>query len=258
MTRGKAALAISQGISVWLLEAPDGFGDAGFHAHHAIQITAALSGSLRLATQDIACEGPVLAVRAGADHRLDAHGLLAFIFVEPESRAGRALTQSLFHAADIVALPEAIRALLAPASDGLLERADRAAMLALGEAVIRQMEPGLAAAEPDPRIRRIIDNAVALLDQPLSLKQAAEGIYLSESRLRHLFVEQTGLPFKTYLLWLRLMRALDIYSAGQSLTEAAHMAGFSDSAHLSRIFRRTFGLPATTLTRIQPLRSSPG
>ncbi len=258
MTRGRAALAISQGVSVWLLEAPDGFGEAGFHAHHAIQITASLSGSLTLATREHSRSGTVLAVRAGAAHRLEAHGLLAFVFVEPESRIGRALTQSLFGTADIVPLPDEVRAVFAPDAEHLLERADRPAMLARGEAAIRLMEPGLPAVEPDPRIRRILDTATARLDQPLSLKQAAEGIYLSESRLRHLFVEQTGLPFKTYLLWLRLVRALDLYSEGQSLTEAAHLAGFSDSAHLSRIFRRTFGLPATTLTRIQPLRSSAG
>ena len=71
-----------------------------------------------------------------------------------------------------------------------------------------------------------------------------------ESRLRHLFVEQTGLAFKTYVLWLRLVRALRSYAEGCSLTEAAHAAGFADSAHFSRVFKRTFGLPATTLARI--------
>lgn len=99
-------------------------------------------------------------------------------------------------------------------------------------------------------MQRILEHAAAHLDEPLSLTKAAQGIYLSPSRLRHLFVEQTGLPFKTYLLWLRLVRAVQVYSEGKSLTEAAHLAGFSDSAHFSRIFRRTFGLPASTLTRV--------
>ena len=52
------------------------------------------------------------------------------------------------------------------------------------------------------------------------------------------------------MLWRRLIRALEVYAGGQSLTEAAHMAGFSDSAHFSRVFKRFFGLPATTLTRL--------
>ena len=104
---------------------------------------------------------------------------------------------------------------------------------------------------PDERIQRIIDYASHNLEEQLSLEQASRGIHLSPSRLRHLFVEQTGLAFKTYLLWLRLVKAVETYSdEGCSLTEAAHLAGFSDSAHFSRVFRRTFGLPATTLTRI--------
>ena len=112
------------------------------------------------------------------------------------------------------------------------------------------MAPFHEAPLPDARVQRIIDHAAAHLDEPLTLASASHGIHLSPSRLRHLFVEQTGLAFKTYLLWLRLVRAVHLYSEGQSLTEAAHGAGFSDSAHFSRIFKRTFGLPATTLARL--------
>jgi AraC family transcriptional regulator len=43
---------------------------------------------------------------------------------------------------------------------------------------------------------------------------------------------------------LRIERAVQLYAGGRSLTEAAHQAGFADSAHFSRTFRRTFGLPA--------------
>jgi AraC-like DNA-binding protein len=60
-------------------------------------------------------------------------------------------------------------------------------------------------------------------------------------------VESTGLPFRTYLLWLRLSKALELFSEGVSLTDAAHGAGFSDSSHLSRTFRRLFGIAADSL-----------
>jgi len=60
-------------------------------------------------------------------------------------------------------------------------------------------------------------------------------------------VEQTGLSFRSYLLWLRITKALGIISEGRTLTEAAHVAGFADSAHFSRTFRRMFGIPAAAL-----------
>jgi AraC-like DNA-binding protein len=93
----------------------------------------------------------------------------------------------------------------------------------------------------------MIDFARARLDEPLSLTRVARHVNLSPSRASHLFVEQVGLPLKTYILWLRLQKAVQRYSEGATLTDAAHGAGFADSAHLSRTFRRMFGLPATAL-----------
>jgi len=198
-------------------------------------------------------------VKADEQHRFEAHGLLAFLFIEPESEMGRALTASLFRERPLVALDlSRTGALFTPFADTFDDGLDNDALLRLGRAIVEQLVPGTQGRLPDLRIQKIIDYAAAHLEEPLSLERASQGIYLSPSRLRHLFVEQTGLAFKTYVLWLRLVRAVQAYSEGSSLTEAAHQAGFSDSAHFSRIFRRTFGLPATTLTRIQPFRSSSG
>ena len=104
--------------------------------------------------------------------------------------------------------------------------------------------------EPDPRIRKVIAWAAAQIEEPVGLSDAVAVSGLSASRLRHLFVEQTGLPFRTYLLWLRLTRAVERFAAGASLTEAAHDAGFSDSAHLSRTFRRMFGVAPANLRMV--------
>lgn len=43
------------------------------------------------------------------------------------------------------------------------------------------------------------------------------------------------------------MRAVEQLAGGKRLTEAAHHAGFADSAHFSRTFQRMFGLPAASL-----------
>jgi AraC-like DNA-binding protein len=250
MTRGRAKLAISQGLSVWVLDVPDGFDEAGFHAHHAIQVTIALSGELMLADERREYAGRAVAVAADARHRIEARGVIGFVFVEPESRLGRSLSARLFAGAPLAVIDDAefltAAARLADAFDG----PSRDDLLAIGEAAIASLVPLPDAAAPDPRIDRIIEYAAAHPDRPLAETAAATGVHLSPSRLRHLFVEHTGLAFKTYLLWRRLVRALDVYSQGLSLTEAAHAAGFADSAHFSRAFKRTFGAPATTLTRL--------
>jgi AraC-like DNA-binding protein len=42
-------------------------------------------------------------------------------------------------------------------------------------------------------------------------------------------------------------------AGGETLTGAAAAAGFSDSAHLSRTFRRAFGLPPSALLNMRSL-----
>ena len=244
-------MAMGQGVSVWVLDAPSGLGAAEYHAHHAIQITVALDGQLALATEGFELCAAAMAVKADSLHRIEASGLLAFVFVEPESRSGRALSEVLFRERPLVELsqPDVTR-MLAPLKDTFAARLTNAHLLAAGRSVVDGLAPSTPARLPDPRIQRIIEYATAHLHEPMSLASAAHGVHLSPSRLRHLFVEHTGVAFKTYLLWLRLIRAVQLYSEGtSSLTDAAHEAGFADSAHFSRIFKRTFGSPATTLRR---------
>ena len=100
----------------------------------------------------------------------------------------------------------------------------------------------------DERVSKVIAWANAQLTTPIRLADAAAVAGLSPDRLRHVFVKHTGLPFRTYVLWLRLLKALEAFSHGESLTTAAHQAGFADSAHLSRTFRRTFGVAAAELS----------
>ena len=250
MTRGRAKLAMGDGLAAWVLEAPDGFGDAGFHTHHAIQLTLSFSGSLSLTSSGETITGKQIVVATDTLHKFAADGLLGFIFVEPEGRAGRAL-MAMLGDRPMAELDDGRFALAAePLCKAFDAPLDSAAMLATAERAVAILAGEAEPALPDERIRRVI--AQAMSNPELSLDGAAEaaGVYLSPDRLRHLFVEQTGLAFKTYMLWQRLVRALEVYAEGKSLTEAAHAAGFSDSAHYSRVFRRFFGLPATTLTRV--------
>ena len=83
--------------------------------------------------------------------------------------------------------------------------------------------------------------------EDLSLKTVSALAGLSPSRFMHAFTESVGVPLRPYILWLRLQRAACDLIHGVTATEAAHTAGFSDAAHLTRTFRRMLGVTPTQL-----------
>ena len=229
------------------------------HAHYAIQIAFGSVPGIRFRTGEgepwTEYGGAIIASRQ--PHSMDATHVSpnAVLFVEPETREGRALAER--HLRDgITQVPNDVLVDLVPALfavwDGARQgRHTERDVADAARRIVQALTGGvLPSVTSDERILRAIAYIRTNLDRPLTLDEVAGEACLSPGRFRHLFVEQTGLAFKTYLLWLRLMHAVRIYSeTSGSLTEAAHSAGFADSAHFSRVFKRTFGSPATTLPR---------
>ncbi len=254
-TKAFGRMVFWEGAGLWVLGIRPGdapYPKTAFHAHHAVQVTLALDGTFTLEGREHHAAGAVAAaVAPDVEHAFEAHGAaVAHLFVDPDGHAGRELRRTLFSSADVVPLAsERLGALRAQLHAGLQgRRRTDESFIELGRALLGQLAPGSERDErPEVRVRRMSAWAAARLDAPVSLADAAAHVGLSTGRARHLFVEQTGLPFRTYLLWLRLMRAVELFSAGSSLTDAAHGAGFSDSSHLSRTFRRMFGVAADSL-----------
>lgn len=241
-----------EGASLWIFSAAPGeqYPRTDLHAHHVIQLTLALTGKVELAGGPGTASGVALAVAPDVPHTFQGTGFVAHLFVDPDGQAGRAIVKKLFAKAPIAPIPRALlgdlpeRLRSAYEARGRTDDEIRAAAKAIIARVAGEDPRGVRV---DPRITKLITWVGARLDQAVSLGDVAAVIGLSEGRTRHLFVEQTGLSFRTYLLWLRLVRAVELFAAGSSLTEAAHGAGFADSAHLSRTFRRMFGIAAASL-----------
>ncbi len=249
---GRGRILIWEGASLWLMEAlpePDGsIKSTAAHAHHAIQVTLSLGGHFELRTQDRTVPGDAV-VAPDVEHVFEAMGPVAILFVEPESRAGRAITAAMFSDAKLTPLaPDVLGDLtLRLGEAGRRAPVSEAALEDIARQMVQRLAGRVLASLPDMRVRKMMDQVAARLDTGITLAAAAKAVGLSAGRARHLFVEQTGLSFRSYILWLRMTKAVGIMSAGRSLTEAAHEAGFADSAHFSRTFRRMFGLPAAAL-----------
>ena len=228
------------------------------HAHYAIQIAFGLEPGIRFRTNEheewTEYGGAIIPSRQ--PHSMDATRVSAnvVIFVEPETREGRALTE-LYLRDGIAHLPDA---LLADAASALFAtwraRSSAQSITDAARSVVRALTGGV---EPsvvsDKRILRAVAYVNSHLDAPLTLDDVAAEAFLSPSRFRHLFVEQTGMALRPYILWRRFLRVWELLMAGESLTSAAHAAGFADAAHLTRTSRRMFGFPPSALQMLGPL-----
>jgi AraC-like DNA-binding protein len=217
------------------------------HAHHAIQIAVGFDGPVefrRNSSENWKAFPHGALIRPGAAHEFRAPGQrIANFLYEPETPIGRALLER-FPEGDIVPLDTEVVALAAAFDDD----ADDDAIV--GESL--EFLARLAGTErpersTDPRIGRVVDWIARHVDEPLSLGDAANVAGLSDGRFRHLFVQETGVAFRPYVLWTRLNRALELGFSGTSWTEAAHATNFADSAHLTRTCRRMYGLFPTSL-----------
>ncbi|NOT58456.1 MAG: helix-turn-helix transcriptional regulator [Deltaproteobacteria bacterium] len=222
------------------------------HAHHAAQICVALTGTFRLRSGHNASwfRSRSIIIPADHAHQLDGEGgVLSLLFLDPEAVETRALMQQ--QGAEVRTIPEpTLRRLLPPLRRCWREQWDNHESEILCRRFIQILIfPGNVPRPLDPRITQAVQLFRANTDRRMTIAEAAAAVALSPSRLAHLFRAHMGLAVRRYLLWLRLAEALQKITCGVSLTVAAHAAGFADSAHLSRTFRRMFGLVPSMLSR---------
>jgi AraC family transcriptional regulator len=222
------------------------------HSHYAIQIAFGSAHGIRFRAdeRDEWTEYGAAIIPSRQPHMMDSTRVpfSAVIFIEPETHVGHALTeQYLGHG--IAALTGAAFVAAAPALFAVWQqhRNSNETVRTLQDVVGALTDGMRARVVSDERILRAVAYIKSHLDAHLTLEQVAGEACLSPSRFRHLFVEQTGTALRPYVLWRRFLLAWEIVMRGESLSAAAHAAGFADAAHLTRTSHRMFGFPPSAL-----------
>jgi AraC-like DNA-binding protein len=213
------------------------------HRHHCLQLMMTMRGSLLVRGRENRwrrCDA--VFVRPDVLHEIDARGGGVLIgFIDAESDMGAALCDRI---KDEIACVPARRVARWRAMLGPTPNEAR-----ITRWLTRSFRYRRAGKAMHPGVRRVLNHLReqhAVLDDP-SLKTLADIAGLSPSRFMHAFTEAVGVPVRPYVLWLRLQRAACELGWGTSVTTAAHRAGFSDGAHLTRTFRRMLGLTPSDL-----------
>ena len=166
------------------------------------------------------------------------------VYIDPETPGGRSIVPPA--GAGIGPLPGAVAAALHERAAGAEAGHDAAVYAAVSQCLA--LTP-LQQRRLDPRVARALDIARRSPQRFASVASLAASVGLSPRRFRELFAHDTGTGCRRLLLWLRLYTALRGLAQHNTLTEAAHAAGFADSAHLSRTFRRMFGITPSAVSR---------
>ena len=221
------------------------------HTHHAIQLTIGIDDVVAIQGGDGEWRTRRgIIVRPDVVHSLQVDDVaVAMLFIDPEAPAGLWLRAALRE--DITVVPEARLETTVTELRTLYERPFEA--LEVG-ALVRQCVQALSFGLPprrrlDPRVSRVLERIRGSEELRISLESAAASAFLSPSRFAHLFKQQVGLPFRRYMLWRKLTRAMLAIGREGTITAAAHASDFADAAHLTRTFYQMFGMPPSVMMR---------
>lgn len=208
---------------------------AASHRHHAAQIAFGLDGPVAYETPRTGLRrADMLVIPPDTPHAHPSFGAAAVLYLEPESIEWERFPGRGDGTLTAIPLDRSLRAVARSAAGGDEGAAQSLVDRMTGKPLPRSPSHDALVSETCDLIRRGLDG-------PMTLSGLAKAIHRSPSRLAHRFREATGVPLRRYVLWCRLRAAVEAALRGSSLTEAAHVAGFADSAHLSRTFRAMFG-----------------
>ncbi|MBE1529269.1 AraC-like DNA-binding protein [Sphingopyxis sp. OAS728] len=196
-------------------------------APHANPVTGLLmgrGGPVRLTLNGVAVEGDMLLIRPGVVHGI---GL-------PARGADILYLDGLDFPFDVP---------LARALDGKL--AELASMVrdgmsgAAGELRVRLTAP---IAGPSPCVADAVRAIYADPMQRMPQGELALRLGMERTQALRQFKAATGQSFREFKRWSAMQFAAEQMKQGALVRTAAMDAGFADTAHLSRVFRETFGL----------------
>lgn len=221
-------------------------GRVGWHANAAPALVVGLDDSFAIHTEAGSwLRAREVYVEAGCRHELDCgDGLVLVLYLAPGKLDARQFRARW-------ALPRGQLLPLPPQHAGR----EQAIALDRGQLPLDLLTSGIdrwlggpapSALCDDPRADAI---ARQLLAEPASSSPRPIRALpqLSPSRQRHVFHEQTGISLRALRRWQRMRAVGRRFAAGRNLTEAAHALDFTDSAHLCRDFRGSFGLPPSRI-----------
>jgi AraC-like DNA-binding protein len=198
------------------------------HAHFPIEVAFALSGQLSIGTdihQYTNIQSAI--INSNVPHTFSCiNGECQLYFIDPTSHTGKDILKCYLAGGEDFVLIDTVESTQFKENHILASKNKYAGL-----------------SEMDCRVQRSLDWIKANYSiEGINVSMLSEIVFLSESRLAHLFKKQVGISIHQYILWRKVEMAIKHATEGFSLTDSAYSSGFADSSHFIKTFQKMFGI----------------
>ncbi|WP_315121187.1 AraC family transcriptional regulator [uncultured Clostridium sp.] len=220
--------------------------DTHYHSHNYIQITIGLEKSFNITVENDFLYTEGIIVNSNISHRLYGYNeWQLYLLINPESLFGEVIKRNLLQEKQVYVLGEKeIRDVIQLDIKSMPKMINS---IEYGE-FIKRLKEVLNISnynlqhKIDHRIQKVLTYIGDYPLDKLSVKELSNMIFLSESRLSHLFKKEIGISLTSYILHEKLEKAFYLIFNGLNITDSAIEAGFSSSSHFTRAVRDKLGM----------------
>jgi AraC-like DNA-binding protein len=216
-----------------------------FHSHNTMQVVFDIRKKFkcRLHNGDWGLYKSII-IKENAIHQLDANGgVQLLIYLDAGTEMAKAINLKYLQQSDICSPGLDILDIVMP---GQLEQCLIGPDIELLEKIVYQLLSALADRQKfvpaDERVAAVLKLLATDNLERMTIGLLAGKVFLSESRLRSLFRQVTGVPLHRYIIWNRIMLAMTRILNGATIADAAIYCGFTDASHLHKLMLRMFGV----------------
>lgn len=224
--------------------------EADCHKHWLLQMFLSSQKEINIEVngQRIPCSA--ILINTDILHTFHAEGEPHFtILIDPTTELGRAMKGLLMNQPFYIFTHEKVAAMQQNFQNVLIQK-EQDNMISFARNMISQFSYNIIVNFDDRiyKVLKLLDDCVHE-DESHQIKYFSKETYLSESRLAHLFKEETGIPLKSYIVLHKLQKAYESIFNGENITTAALNAGFDSPSHLAYTNKMMTGMSATNIIK---------
>ncbi|MBU3076035.1 helix-turn-helix domain-containing protein [Clostridium estertheticum] len=230
----------------------DDYNDPDNHKHLAKHLIISLSGEINCFIEDeqVTCEGIMISPDVFHTIESDGNDVLVYLFDETTDIAmeieEKYLKGSPYHALNLATVKE-IKSIW---NESMVDRSDVHQVQKIYSNTYERILKSCNLDTKSPYIKDYrIKKVLCLLRGREEIKEGiigelAQMVFLSQSRLSHLFKKETKISINSFLVIMKILKTYKYMLLGENITDSSIKAGFNSPSHFATTNKNMFGLSA--------------